>query len=756
MRFSLRNTFIILLLWLTLSTLAVSVLPQCHFSYDIERFFNPDDPELKEYHEFRSRFENDNDFVIIGIRNRGGLFNTEFLDKVDSLTINLSKLSHVVRVQSPLNLYEYVFDPFQAGKRKLINRLEPEQLSNDSLRIFGSAFWSESFFSKDRHSLLIHIKKQEGTDRTQNEQLYNEIHTLLNNYQFNEYHIAGRIRTQHYYINGMFAEMSKLSVLALVVLITVVWLMLRWFWAVVLVPLIMVSSVIGALAIVAVSGIPLNLLMVLMPVFIIITGMSAGIHLISRFRSNYTLTEGKEQVLNRVFRELGGLNLFATLTTSLGFFSLYFMPSEPVKLFGLFTGAGVLYTYFISSLVVPAVLRLLPAPKSKKEFTATHLWKTKLWEFISRHHKKVIACSIVTCIIFSIPLYKVKVNTQFLDDVNKQSDLYHDLSYFEKEFSGIRPLEISVRVNNPDLTVLSLPVLLKLDSLEQFLRAEFGAGFILSPVTLMKTAKKAKTNGNEKGYRLSSTHEGANELADIVLNYSDSTLRKLFIAGDLKHARISAKMPDFGSRQMKIKRDALNHYIVSKIPPGLMEVKLTGAAALMDKSADSISLSMVYGILLNLVLFVVLMFFITRSIIWALLSIIPNLLPLLLCAGIMGIAGIELKAFTSVVFTIILGIAVDDTIHLMGKSIQLIRKKLPGNEALKQSWISLFFPTIYTSLTLSAGFLVLAFSEFPSSNALGVLLAMSLIAAMLLDLLLTPTLLIAAQKHIKKYGKYDS
>jgi uncharacterized protein len=745
-------------LWLLLTFLSVLVLPNIRFSYDVERFFNQDDPELVDYIQFREQFENDNDFVLIGISNKAGIFRKDFLLKTDSLTKSLTCLPHVLKVQSPVGMSEAVFNGLLYEKRKLIDVENESLLNEDSARIFKSAFWSTSFFSNDRHSLLIHVKKQEGTSRAENEALYQQLTTLLGKFKFDAFHVAGRIRTQHYYINGMFAEMSKLGLWSLVVLIIVVALLLRWIWAVLIVPLIMASSVAGTLAIVSVCGGQINLLMVLMPVFIVVTGMSAGIHLVSRFRAEYLPGEQKEKVLNRIFKEVGGLNLIAALTTALSFFSLYLMPSEPVKVFGIYTGAGVLYTYFISSWVVPAVLRLLPAKTRKSQIRNKPGYNLRIWNWLSVKPKKIIWFSILSCLLLALPAWKLKLNTHFLDDVNQSSDLYYDLQFFEKEFSGIRPLEISIKVNTPALTVFSLPVLKKIDSLEYFLKHEFEAGFILSPVTIVKTARKAKMNGNEKGYQLPTTNEGADALAENILGYSDSTRLRLIVSKELTYARLSAKMPDLGSAVMREKRKRFDEFVAATIPTSLAEVKLTGAAILMDKAGDSIAGAMVSGILLNIILFLIIMWFITKNWRWSVISLIPNILPLLVCAGIMGIAGIELKAFTSVVFTIILGIAVDDTVHLIGKTRNIMATgKLP-DEALYLAWTKLFSPVIFTSLSLCAGFLILVLSEFPSSASLGLLISVSLLLAMLLDLFLTPALLLSINKVNTKnnaHAKYD-
>jgi uncharacterized protein len=759
MSFTLKNTFIILFLWLLLTFLSLLALPNMRFSYDVERFFNKNDSELIDYLSFRERFENDNDFVLIGIRNTSGIFRKDFLQKTDSLTYKLAQLQNILKVQSPVNISEPVFTGLQYERRKLIDYENDSLLNEDSVRIFNSAFWSASFFSKDRHSLIIHLKKKEGTSRAENEALYYQLTILLNKFKFNEYHLAGRIRTQHHYVNGMFAEMSKLGLLSLVILITVVAVLLRWIWAVLIVPLIMASSVAGTLAIVSVYGEQINLIMVLMPLFIIVTGMSAGIHLMSRYRAEYKLGYNKEKVVNYIFKEVGGLNFIATLTTAIGFFSLYLMPSEPVKVFGIYTGAGVLYTYFISSLVVPAVLRLLPVKPRKSQQIDKPEFSTRIWTWLSASPKKVVLICVLICIVLALPALKLKLNTHFLDDVNKSSDLYRDLQFFEKEFSGIRPLEISIKINAPSITVLSLPVLKKIDSLEDFLKREFGAGFILSPVTIVKTARKAKSNGNEKGYRLPPTEEGADELAEKILTYTDSTSLYLIISKDLKYARLSAKMPDLGSAIMNEKRKRFDSFVAANIPATLAEVKLTGAAILMDKAGDSIAGAMVSGILLNLVLFFIIIFGITRNLFWSLVSLIPNVLPLLVCGGIMGIAGIELKAFTSVVFTIILGIAVDDTVHIIGKTRNLMDAGYTQEEALHLAWMKLFRPVIYTSLSICSGFLILVLSEFPSSTSLGILISASLLLAMLLDLLLTPALyliIIKLNSKTKDNAKYDT
>lgn len=723
-----------------------SFIPSLNFNYDIESFFSLEDPEVEFYDRHQKSFENENDFVLVGIKNNEGIFHKNFLLKIDSLSKNFTQISAIKNIYSPTNLFETIKGPMGSFRIPLLHTSNPKKYASDKKRIYQSDQYLNSFFAQDGKSISILLKKSGELSRKENSVLLVTIKDVLDTYQFDEIHLAGRIQTQDYYMNKMQAQMTLFGVLAFALFVGSLFIIFKCIRYVLISFTTVTISMVWIFGVIGWLGISLDLMLTLLPALIFVISTSGSIHLIARFKKEYSVGVTKKYAIKKSIVGTGMPNFLNAFTTAIGFASLIMIPVLPIQRFGLFTAAGILVSFFISLLIVPAALNSLPI-KASQNLPST-AGKGNNSYFIQIAIKKPILISVVsmTLILFSIYFStQIKINNHFLDDLDPSSSLKKDLDFFETNFSGIRPFELNVQ-SNANQSVLDYRALQEMDTVEKYLRREYKVGFLFSPLTVIKSINKA-THGGKKNYYCLPTSQGN---LDKVLKLADKNRVwgqfLSVITDDKLIARISGKTLDEGNQVLAGRNENLRKFL--KHNTKLLKFKITGAAQLLDNANANIAWNLMKGILLAIGVTTLLIGLFTRSWKLAAISLVPNLIPLLLVAGFMGATGIPLKVGTSLIFTIAYGIAVDDTIHFLN-NYQLNRKIYQNNdEAVMQTISYMWRPMLNTSLVLFSGFMIFSFSEFSSISTLGLLISGSLIAALLTDLTLLPILLTSSASRI--------
>ena len=369
------------------------------------------------------------------------------------------------------------------------------------------------------------------------------------------------------------------------------------------------------------------------------------------------------------------------------------------------------------------------------------------WVF--RNPKKII---LVTALISCFALWgmvKIDINNNFLDDLNDNSALKEDLNFFEQNFSGIRPFEMGIDLVDTSGNILDKNVLVEIEKVENYLKVEYGIGFILSPITIVKSINMALNGGKNDFYKLPESDSQMNKINRLINRYKNRRGVPVLLSNDQLHGRIAGKMKDLGSKKVGHLNDDLNDFISNNIDHSLLKFELTGAAELMDSSNSRIASYLIVGLGFAFLVIALVIGLIFRSGKVAIISLLPNFLPLLMIAGIMGIFNIELKVATALIFTIALGIAIDDTIHLLSRYKTEMTKTTSSMRALKTAYLSTGKAIILTSIILSSGFVVFTMSEFYSTFYIGLLVSITLLIALTSNLVILPLLI---SKFYKKKG----
>jgi predicted RND superfamily exporter protein len=440
------------------------------------------------------------------------------------------------------------------------------------------------------------------------------------------------------------------------------------------------------------------------------------------------------------------------ITTASGFATFVFVKSSLLREFGILASVNIISIFILALLIIPIIYSFMPIPKKKHLSHLETKWIENVvnWmEKMVKNQRITIYFTTVLVIILSIiGVYKIKVSGSLIEDMPKNTEFYKDIKFFEKEFGGIMPLEILIDTKK-EKGVMKLSTLKKMEKINETIESFPELSKPISVVNLVKYSKQAYYKGNPKYYQLPTNQEQSYIFSYTKNSNNDAGMLKTFVDSTGRYARITTFMKDIGTEKMDVIQERIKTVIAKEFPADKYTVSVTGKALVFIKGTNYLIKNLVISLSLAILLIAIFMAWMFRSPQMILISLIPNMLPLLITAGLMGFLNIPIKPSTILVFSIAFGISVDDTIHFLAKYRQELiankwRIKPSVYSALRETGVSMF----YTSIVLFFGFLVFTLSSFGGTIALGGLVSVTLLLAMVSNLLLLPSLLLTFEKKI--------
>ena len=475
--------------------------------------------------------------------------------------------------------------------------------------------------------------------------------------------------------------------------------------------------------------------------------MSDVVHLISKYLEE--LKKGKEKIpaLKYMVKKVGMATLLTSLTTALGFITLIGVKMKPVQSFGIYTAIGVVLAFILAIAFITSIFVLSPIPKIVHRKSTKLEWESRLasiFNFLLKRRKAVISFYVLVSIVAMIGASRVKFDYFLMQDLGKDHPLMVEGRYFEK-FGGIRPFEMAI-LPNEGLQITDHKVMQEMEKLVAYLQTDMKVEQIASPVYPVQYLNKTLRGEKANFYKVPDSEKRYEYLLD---NIQASDLAKelgQLIDEEKNMARIFGRMIDPGSMEMLKRQEALQAFYEENIDQDVLSYKLTGTPVIIDKGGREISRTIILGLLTAFLLIALSMGLLFRSFKMAVLSLVPNVFPILLTAGLIGFAGIDLNMTTAIVFTIAFGIAVDDTIHFLSRYRQELNAGRSNFLAVRRTFISTGKAIVLTTIILLGGFVSLLFSDFESTFYIGLFVSLTLIFALITDLSLLPLLLLKSGK----------
>ncbi|MFK7905575.1 MAG: RND family transporter [Chitinophagales bacterium] len=738
-------------------------LQYLQFSYDVEDFFPIDNEHTQFFEQFRQDFGNDDDYVLIGIQNKKGIFQQAFLEQIDSLSKRIADLPNIKKVQSITNTNEFRRSSFYHKLMEVpyLHVSEPEKYPADSSRIYNAPLLVNYLVSSDAKSLLIYIENSYLLDENGCRILTEDLQRTLKGFHFDQTHIAGRCTGQTVYVAMIQQEVRTFISISIVVIILVLWLTYRSFWGLIL-PLSVVGlTVLWTMSIMVIVGKPIDLVSNVIPTILMIIGIADVIHLLTHYlhlkaeNQNQASPISSAKILNKAIKEVGMATLLTTFTTAIGFLTLTTSTFKPLVNLGWYSTIGLMIALCLTYTLVPAILTLIEgkfhieAQKSKSGINAflqkNNLNLERLFNWTIQRGRTIVVITSMITLACIFGASQIKVNNYILEDLKEDHLQRKDFAFFAEEFGGARAFELVIHTKDSTQTVLDIEVLKEIEKIEDFLTKQYGVKNLVSPVVLMKSFNQIYNQGLSEQYRLPKNAKKTREFAKRLQQNADKIETNRLVNSQQNVGRISGKTPDWGSYIMRQKNADLHDFIAKELGESQLNYRITGTAHLMDLNNSFLAENVLMGLAIAIGIIAILFAFLLPSVKLLWLVLIPNILPLLFIAGMMGFVGIDLKVSTSIIFIIAFGIAVDDSIHFLSRFRREVRQHTVL-EAVRRTYLTTGKAIVVTSLILAAGFLTLCSSNFLGTFHMGLLVAITLLVALLADLLLLPVLLIRFYK----------
>lgn len=547
-------------------------------------------------------------------------------------------------------------------------------------------------------------------------------------------------------------EMYMFIILSLLITTFILYLFFRSFRIIgfcLLIVLICVSWTVGVMAML---GIKITLLTAMLPPLLIVICIPNLVFMINKFHAEYDRHGNKIKALQRMIQKIGNASFLSNLTTAAGFATFIVTSSQILVEFGITASIGITFVYLVCLVMIPCGFSFMPEPDSKqikhlhnKTVTGT---LERVTQLILNRRNVVYGVAISVVILGIIGLTLMKSTGYMVDDLKETDPIRQDLSFFEENFDGLMPLEVTVDFGKPK-QVLNLPNLQKLDKLSEELSKDEDISKPISLIEVIKFANQAFYNGKPSYYKLPT-----NMTKNFILKYASQSTGEIggqansFVDSTFQRVRLSFRVKDIGTKKMQEKEDKLYNIVEQYFPNDRYTVKVTGSSIIFFKGTQYLVFNLFTSLALAIVLIAFFMAWMFKSKRMVLVALIPNIIPQIITAAIMGYFGIPIKASTILVFSIAFGISVDGTIHYLAK----YRQELQGtNWSIRSSAVLALQETgqsmIYNAIILFFGFGIFALSDFGGTVALGILVSITLLAAMLSNLILLPSLLLTLDKH---------
>ncbi len=501
-------------------------------------------------------------------------------------------------------------------------------------------------------------------------------------------------------------------------------------------------------------GYKVSLLTGLLPPLIVVIGIPNCIYLINKYHDEFKKHGNKAKALSRVIAKVGVAALLTNTTTAIGFGVFYYTKTVVLEQFGIVTFLSLMSIFFLSILIIPIMLSYMKEPTAKqtKHLENKSLAKVMDWLHVqvTDHRRRIYYFTVIMAVFAIAGLYRLKPLVFMVDDIPHSDRLYTDLMFFEENFNGVMPFEIVINSGEQD-GIKNWSTLNKIRKLQKKIDVKYKEfSKPLSAVEVISFANQAYHDQNVARYRI----PNRNELLDVIDCMPDTkednlTMLSSMVDKNYSKARISYQIADVGSERAEVIKNEIAREIEQIFPKDDFEYQITGTTNVFLKGNKYLVRSLVQSLLIAFVIIALIMAYLFTSVKMVLVSLIPNVVPLLITSGIMGHLGVPLKPSTILVFSVAFGIAVDDTIHFLAKFRQELKMpnlsmRMAVTNSLRETGISM----IYTSIVLFFGFIIFGFSTFQGTVALGLLTAVTLLVALFSNLLLLPSLLLSYEKRL--------
>ena len=716
---------------------------QLKFSYDYEDFFPKGDPDLDFYYTFRDQFEHDDNFLLVGLKPEKGVFDLHFLTSLDSATNKIQRSTYAERAYSLSNFKYFIKSPFGFIDYPALHIYEPEKYLVDSSRIKLDERIFGKLISEDLSTTIIYIKTDDTLTQQESDLFISEVKKGLNESGFTDFHLLGKSNFQVELVKLQRKEFLIYSLLSVLLVAIVTYLLFRKIWAVLISMFTVAISLIIFTGILGFTHIEQNVMSTLFPIVIIIIGISDAVHFLGKYIIELRKNSKREIALFKTLSDIGFATLLTAVTSAIGFLTMLTSNVPPIRFFGVLSALGVVLVYIVVLFLISPLLKFFTLKQLDKfGFEGENKWGgivEIIYNSGKNHTRKMLAISAVILLIFTYGMTQITTDIHLEAGMPKNAKITEDFHFFEEHFNGFRPFEIAAHAQkNYDIT--DPAVLREIDKVESFVKQNEIINGLQSITMVYKSLNRAYNGDDPAEYKLPDD-ENMYTIFNRDLKKTKLSELNVLISDDKKYGRISGFLSDAGTDSIRKVQKNIADFITQNTDSEIVDFTITGTGIIFDKNTEYLRKNIISGVLLAFFCIGIVMAFMFRNWKMVIISIIPNIIPLVVCAGIMGLLKIELDAPTSIIFGISYGIAVDDTIHFLSKFKIEKQKGFSTEQAIRNTFQETGKAVFSMSVILFFGFMILLLSPTAATFNIGLLTGITLFSAVWPDVYLLPYML---------------
>lgn len=714
--------------------------------FNLEGFYPENDPVIENYQLLEDEFGRDDNTILIGF-SAETIFTTQILSDIKDLTSRFEEIQFIESVRSITNAEkienvndQLTFSPYFETIPDIEDELEVLQrnLTEDPF-LSGLLINSEG----NTAAFILSIREDDNTYPNRNLiiESINEITAEYSNrYSF---HKSGIPFFRNQYVNLLNGEIFIYIGLSSVLIILLLWYLYRSIWGVLFPMIIVWTTLLFTVAIIQLTGGYLEIMSSTIAPILLCVGVADAVHMISKYDDARESGMLKRESILEMLSTLGSATFLTSVTTAIGFASLLSSSVVPMAKFGAYTATGVLLAYVVTIFFLPVALsksrkKRVFNEKSGSFYPAISRILNRITAINRLHFKKILLFGFGGTLLLTFGIKNVDVNGKVFDDLGEDTELMQDSRFFSERLSPQFPLEFIIDTGEPE-AALTLEMMQRLDAFEKYL-LEFdeihrvaGLHQLIEEVEFVLRDER-----DESSTRSLPESDSAISQYVLLLEINDAPELERLVDFDYRKLRVTAFTEDAGSKRINVMRDEISTYISDHFPSE--NITITGTTILSADLTDKIVYSLAWSILIAITAISLIMALLFRNVKMVIISLIPNLIPLLVIASVMGILNVDIKPSTAVIFTIALGIAVDDSIHYLARFRIEYMRSGSMNAALTATTVKTGRAIIVTSMILIAGFGTLITSAFTSTAMMGILVCSTIFAALIADLFILPSL----------------
>ncbi|MDR9364180.1 MAG: MMPL family transporter [Balneolaceae bacterium] len=729
-----------------LALLAIYPASNIRTDFDLEGFYPQDDPVIEDYQLLEQEFGRDDNAMLVGFKT-DSLFTSDVLADLQNIT---SRFEEIENIKNVLSLWDAQQVQSSGNSLEFSSYLEGKNLNDTDLNSLKEEMTEDPLLSgylvndSATASAIVLVIEESSNTYESKERIIGSVNEILEDYQQKyTFHVSGIPYFRNQYVNMLNDEIVVYIAISSILIMLLLWYMYRTKWGVIYPMVIVWTTLLLTVAIMQLTGGYLEVMSTTIAPILLCVGIADSVHMISKYDDSREAGLNKRKSIIEMLKTLGSATFLTSITTAIGFASLISSSVVPMKRFGIYTAVGVLIAYLVTITFLPAAIKLtrkkrIVDEKSSGFYPRVHSLLKKLAIYTRLSYGKILIAGIIVTVFFGIGLTNLDVNGRVFDDIGEDTQLMRDSRFFTENISPQFPLEFVIDTGSPD-SAITAGIINKASRLDSVLREYPEIHRVAGLHTLIgQIHQEMNPDSTDRQNKRLPTSDSAVAQYVLLLEINGSEALSRYVDFDFSKLRITAFTEDAGSQRINQIRNEISSDINEIFPAS--NVIITGTTILNADLTDKIVYSLAWSIILALVVITAIMVFMFKNIRLIIIALVPNVIPLLIVGGLMGYLNFDIKPSTAVIFTIALGIAVDDSIHYLARfRVENMRSGafLPS---LATTTIRTGRAIIITSLILVAGFGTLITSAFTSTTLMGALVCMTILSALFADLFLLPAL----------------